>query len=244
MTNDIGGRAASLSYDSDHTALSLFFELPNDSVPVGNTDYNNHRYNFKTTNWDRFTKKLSNIYQTVVPTDRNLSMNEIDENLQVISNGISLAISEVVPKIKPNTNTLKYLNRKIKKLQKDKSTIVSLLHKLHITDPHARLRVTKIAKIVHKELVLALQSEFKSAIDDYWSSIIKKSTFAIQTNFLPKINAIFRSKQPVHIKELHIQRDEISILDRSSWYLANAVIIDNKYAFSTPVDKLNIMGAY
>ena len=58
LINDIGEKAASLPYDSDHTVLSLFFELPNDSVPVGNADYNNHRYNFKTTNWDRFTKKL------------------------------------------------------------------------------------------------------------------------------------------------------------------------------------------
>ena len=74
--------------------------------------------------------------------------------------------------------------------------------------------------------------------------VSKKIDFRNSDKFFPKINAIFRSKQPVHIKELHIQRDEISILDRSSCDLANAVIIDNKYAFSTPVDKLNIMGAY
>ena len=73
---------------------------------------------------------------------------------------------------------------------------------------------------------------------------MQKIDFRNSNKFFPKINAIFRPKQPVHIKELHIQQDETSILDRSSCNLTNAIIIDNKYTFSTPVDKLNIMGAY
>ena len=179
-----------------------------------------------------------------VPSDRNLTVEEIDRGLSDINNAIVRSISRSVPIIKPYSNTLRYLNRRIRKLQEDKSVLVSLLHNLHITDPHARQIFTRDIKAVHKKIVIALKAEFRSASDTYWNNLIKNIDFRNSDTFFPKINAIFRPKQRLRVKELRIHRDNGQLLNRSGCDRANAGLIEDNLVFTTPGDKLNILGAY
>lgn len=238
-------RAVTIPYDSDHAAISLTFEFPNDLVPMGAPNAGDHRFNFKATDWSLFTQKLADLYPGGITSTRNLSIAEIESFLHTLSNTISTAVHECVPEFSITDNTRKFLNNKIRKLQKHKKFIVSLLHDHHIFDPRATLRLTRIAKALHKDLVFALQHEFKISVDSFWSNLIKKINFRRPENFFLKINAIFRPKGRLGISVLRVPQDNAPLLARSSCEHANAhLLVDNCYAFSAPLDKLNIMGSY
>ena len=183
LLNGVRGKAHTLPYDSDHLALSFTFELPDSGVPLAHGVVGSHHYDFRNTNWGDFTSIAEKEFTWVIPDDRNLSIAEIDEGLLHISDAISSSISKSVPIFKTRSNTMRYINRKIRKLQRDKKTVVSLLHRLHISDPQAHWTITKNAKIAHKALVTALKSEFKSAIDKYWSNVIKSIDFRNSETF-------------------------------------------------------------
>jgi hypothetical protein len=63
--------------------------------------------------------------------DRNLELNEIDILLDSLENKITDAIDFSIPKPKEENSTDKYLNSKIKRLQKLKNKILSHIHKIN-----------------------------------------------------------------------------------------------------------------
>ncbi|KAH0544260.1 hypothetical protein KQX54_002125 [Cotesia glomerata] len=69
------------------------------------------------------------------PEDRNLSIAEIDDLIDKISGAITNSIESTVPQFKKQDSVLKYVNSRIKKLQKNKSHLITKLHKLYKTRP-------------------------------------------------------------------------------------------------------------
>ena len=244
LLNGVGGKADTLPYDSDHLALSLTFELAGGGVPLIQAAMGSFRLDFRNANWDNFSNRIKREFRRHIPNDRNLSIAEIDDGLLHINEIISDSIVTSVPPFKARSNTLRYINRKIRKLQRDKKTIVSLLHRLHILDPQSHWTITKNSKNAHKALVLALKVEFKSAIDKYWSNVIKNIDFRKSDTFFPKINSIFRPKQQIGIKELQVHRDNGTLLANSNCDLREATSDGENFIFTTSSDKLNILGAH
>ena len=242
--NDLGNRAQTLPYDSDHEAISLTFELQNDAGIVVGRAEKGHRYNYKSTKWDKFKGRVAELHERNIPDDVNLSIADIDDHIRYINDIIERSVASTVPMFKHSDSVNKYLNSRIRKLQKNKSKVVSLLHKLHIVDPSARLELTKVAKATLKNLSKALQREFKVVIEKYWVNAIKNIDFRKPDNFYPKINAFFRPKQFSNIGNIHVKTDNDSILMRSGVDLTNPNKIGDEYFFTSRSDKLNIIGAY
>lgn len=244
LLNGVNGRASTLPYDSDHTAITSRFGLGNDGFNFATCAPARHRLNYKATKWKKFAKKIAALDNITIPEDRNLTIPEIDEYVQKISTLISKSASIVVPKIKANDNTLQYVNRKIRKLQKRKSQLVSLLHYLHIMDPDLRLPASRQAKELLKYTVKELRSEFRIAIENFWTRLVKKIDHRNPASFFPKINALFRPKHLEGVKDLHISRDKGEIIQRSRCDTSQSVILGNDFIISDSQDKLNIIGAF
>ncbi|XP_015435706.1 PREDICTED: RNA-directed DNA polymerase from mobile element jockey-like [Dufourea novaeangliae] len=220
LDNALNGKAQTLPYDSEHAAISVTFELSNDNTPLWNPVPEQYRFNFKATNW------------------------QIDSNLEHINNVIHNTIISTVPKIKPGNSIHRYLNHNIRKLLKIKSYPVSLLHDLHITDPHSSRTISVIAKEALKDTSRAIQLEFKISTDKYWNNKIKKIDYSNREAFFSKINAIFRAKQISHIENLHVKLNDSGTLLRSKCDLNNVHKTANSYIFTAPQDKLNIIGSF
>lgn len=168
------GKLNILPCDSDHAAITFTFGFVDDGVIRDNPAAPSFRHNFKSTKWEKFSKKLAHSYSHIIPDNRNLTLPEIDKGLQVIGTAIQNTIALVVPKILPTDNVSKYVNRKITKLQKTKRHLVSLLHDLHINDSGGRLRISSVAKNALKNVNSALYLEFEKASEKFWIKQIKK----------------------------------------------------------------------
>lgn len=179
-----------------------------------------------------------------IPEDRNLSIAEIDANLLKVNELITNTIESNVPIYKMQNSTFEYLNRKIKKLQKMKASLVSILNDLHFQDPFARRQVTQTAKTILRTLRDLIHTEFKKSSDKYWSNQIKQIDYRDSVSFFPKINRILRPRQQLCTEDMHIEQDKQDLLSRSSCALDNIPLVNNKFIFSSPVDKLNIIGSF
>ncbi|XP_076648087.1 uncharacterized protein LOC143356358 [Halictus rubicundus] len=242
LTNNTNGKASTLPYDSDHLAVSLRFELPSNIPTTAHPEA--IKLNYRATRWKNFTKYLDRSYTNSIPTDRNLSTTDIDNNLLTISEAIRNAIGTHTSQFKTRNNTTIYINRKITKLQKHKKTLTTVLHKLHLTDPNSQLTITKIAKNTHKHLTKKLHTEFTKAINKYWTNVIKRIDHRNTDTFFPKINSIFRRKPPSTIDDIHIKQNDNLILSRSKCNTATLQKAKDMYILTTPTDKLNAIGAY
>ncbi|XP_015437834.1 PREDICTED: uncharacterized protein LOC107192981 [Dufourea novaeangliae] len=244
LSNSINGKANTLPYDSDHAAIAMSFELSINNAPLWNPVPDRYRFNFKATKWHKFTRRLGRDYNSNIPNDRNLSITEIDDNLNNINSVIYEAIVNNIPKFKQDKSVQRYLNHNIRKLLKIKSYLVSVLHDLHISDPLSNRPISLIAKSALIDTRKALQLELKISTDKYWSNKIKQIDYSKQDAFFPKINAICRAKQFSNIENLKIKVNDFNILNRSKCDMNKAHKIGNDYVFTAPQDKLNIIGAF
>ena len=146
-----------------------------------------HRLNFKATKWKRFTKNLDKNFKTFIPTDKNLTVQEIESFLHQISMIISQVINTPIPTLKPKNSIHKYLNNNIKKLQKTKSSLITLLNRLIRTDPSCSRWITKFTKYTLKIVKKALIHEFSKAIDSFWSAQIKQIDHRKAESSFPKL---------------------------------------------------------
>ena len=158
LLNAIGGKAHTLPYDSDHLALSLTYELYGGCIPQVGAEAEIHRYDFRNASWGDFSRNVEKNFCGNIPSNRNLTIAMIDKGLYHINEAINDSIASSIPRFKAYSNTLRYINRRIRRLQRDKKSIVSLLHRLHILDPLTHWNIIKNAKKAHKALVKAFKS--------------------------------------------------------------------------------------
>ena len=201
---------------------------------------------YKKTKWKKFEKTLNDSYENNIPFERNLTNDEIDSHIGKIDNALLAAIETVVPKYKPQDNTLNYVNTKIKKLHKYKSYLISTLNKAlkkHFLNVHTILNIDHI-KLLLNETNRLLNAEYRIAYTKYWDSQIKFIDHTKPEKFFPKINRFFRPKAQLQINSLSVSHGRISLLNRSNCDLTKIPRRDNNYIIHTPIDILNVIGAY
>lgn len=118
FTDFNSNKMTTMHYNSDHRALVLTASL-NNALETTNPGVT-HRYMFKKTKWEQFTKKLNRNYNQDITNTRNLTTEEIEAHLAEIEAAIKITIAQVVPKYKPNDNIFNYisiLNQKTPQIQ-------------------------------------------------------------------------------------------------------------------------------
>ena len=240
----INDKIATKEYNSYHKAL-IFTLNPNSHITTVNPALK-YRHMFKKTIWGKFKNHLDNTYNSNVPYDSNLTNDEIDTYIGDIDDKILIAIEKVVPKYRPQDNTLNYTTSKIKKLHKYKSYLITTLNKIHrkyYLNIPTTLN-TALIKSLLKETNSVLNAEYRLAYTKYWDTLIKHIDHTKPDKFFPKINRLFRSKNQLEIKTLSVEADRLPLLNRSEYDLTNIPLQDDKYSVHAPADILNIIGAY
>lgn len=83
----------------------------------------NKKFNFRKTDWKKYSKILDELIEEEIPSDRNLSKQEISEYLHKFDDLILEAMEKAIPKIQDRNSVDSYINGKIKKMQKEKNKI-------------------------------------------------------------------------------------------------------------------------
>ena len=108
ITDTMNDRIITADYNSDHKALMFTIAL-NDTIHLTDPSLK-YRLMYKKTKWKKFEKTLNNSYENNIPFDRNHTNDEIDSHIGKIDDNTLLAtIETVVPKYKPQDDTLNYI---------------------------------------------------------------------------------------------------------------------------------------
>ena len=98
-------------------------------VNVVETQTETPRYNYKKTDWKKFQNLLEQNCDLKIHNNVNLTDRQIDSFIDEIKKHIQIALQESVPTLKKDSCE-PYVNYKIKKLQRDKSYLLSKLNNL------------------------------------------------------------------------------------------------------------------
>lgn len=197
----LNNKLKTLHYDSDHKAITFNLTIPNNARTVDNVN-STPQLNYKATNWHRFKTQLEEKLTYTIPTDRDLIPEEIDAYLKTINSDILNTIEATIPRFKRRDNILIYVNPKIKKLQKQKSHLISLFNRKKKIYPNST--ITQNLKNTINSIKALIKSEFTNSINQYWQALIKQIDHRDPSNFFPSINKIFRKKNQSNIDQLHI----------------------------------------
>ena len=107
-------------FDSNHNAILIILDVSGDRPNISDPASLTKRLNFKNTECDLFHQKLTGNYDLHIPSDRNLTISEIDDYIQKINSIIHATIYSTVPVIKDIDSLTRLETHKIKRLQKQK----------------------------------------------------------------------------------------------------------------------------
>ncbi|XP_015121189.1 uncharacterized protein LOC107043975 [Diachasma alloeum] len=242
ITSHHNNRIPTQVYHSDHRGLSI--QILDNSSSMNPKNPAPRRFNFKATDWNQFAATLKANYNVSVPTNRNLNIEEIDSTLSKISDQIITTINSTVPRASSSDSVKKYLTRRIIRLQKAKSSMLTQYHRCFDSDCRCKIQNTRSVKKLLTDLRLAIQHEFDKFVERYWKNLYRKIDFRKSHEFMPAINKIFRPKPRETLPDIHVKDTEVHILQRSQYNEDNAQKIGDEVIVSYPSDKLNVIGAY
>lgn len=171
-------------------------------------------------------------------------ISQIDKYITELEQIINTAIERTVPIIKSNNNIDKYINNKVKKLHNKKKKLVTLLYKYRKTDPFDRTYLNKVAKALLKQTRELIYAELRKASEKCREHQLKKIDHRNTESFFLIINRLFRNKNSLNINELYLDKTKTNIYQSANCDLSNVQENGTQYIFTTPTDKLNILGAY
>ncbi|CAG5075612.1 Similar to ORF1: Nucleic-acid-binding protein from transposon X-element (Drosophila melanogaster) [Cotesia congregata] len=231
-----------VDYDSDHRALLFTVQLRS-TIQLKQVI---KKFNFKATNWSQFSKFLAKNCNPSPPDDRNLSNTEIDYLVETTTKSIREAIVSTVPQFKKQDSIFKYLNSRIKKLQNNKSSLITKLHILqrqHQSHLHQQeiQNIKQMIKLIKEEL----RKEFSKSITCYWSNQLRQVNHRDPNAFFPKINRMLRPKQNIEIANQIIKSDS-DLITNKTVQMNNAFSdpITSTTTITNPIDKLNVIGKH
>lgn len=233
-----------IPYDSDHNAITAIIKDVTDMDLVLNKSEPRNRHNFKGTDWQHFQKHLAQNYRVEVPAEQNLTESEIDSYIQQLEEAIRYSMEKTIPKCKKTNSTDKYLNQQIKKLQKDKSFLLTLIHK----EKYSMSKNNKLQLIILNRLLRQvkekLRMEFATSISEYWKNKIKDITHKKADKMFPALNVLFRRKEQIEIHTLKIEENE-DIIKQANIDIKDVIKDENKkYVITDTQQKLNVMGTH
>lgn len=95
---------------------------------------------------------------------------------------------------------LKYMNSRIKTLQKNKSKAINLLHIAQNSPNNNKHNQILRLKTTINVIKLALRKEFNKSVADYWKGQLKQINYKDPIAFFPKINRLLRNKKLIAIE--------------------------------------------
>ncbi|KOC61611.1 hypothetical protein WH47_05758 [Habropoda laboriosa] len=197
----------SFPYDSDHRAVKIQISIPTMKTLEIDETVAPKKYNFNKTDWTQFKNFLIETDDTILPNNRNLTTDEIDEYIDKLSDNINKAIDHATPQIPKNQNaTDKYVTPLITRLRKQKSYTLTQINRLTKPENYTIANDTLIT--AHKDILKIIRNELKFAfhesVNNFWKKKISAITPRNSSKFFPTLNSIFRPKDTNNIETLNI----------------------------------------
>ncbi|KAK2577680.1 hypothetical protein KPH14_012829, partial [Odynerus spinipes] len=239
------GKLTTLPYDSDHNAIS--FSINVNTIFQGTVIPDTPtRYNYKKTNWEKFSKNLLQSYKGQrLAHNRNLSIDEIDNAIVNLEEHIQNAIVATVPKFNFKQNYCNlYINNRIKKLHSLKSKLITRLFNTQKAPNNDLRYADKYIKDTIKLINVFLHIEFKKSTTAYWEARIKGINYRDSLSFFPSINNLLRNKKAQNLEDLKLNPNNIDTTIQNiigSEYWENN---ENEIYITNPINKLNIIGKH
>lgn len=235
-----------IEYDSDHNALEIIATADESDQPFSFFEnITSPRYNFRKTNWKKFQDNISRALDDFEPihNDRNLTNSEIDKYLQGLESIITNCIDRSVPKW-GNTNPItQFVNPVIRKLQQEKSRILSLIKKsnrLQISLTSSELNILKVKlKLVRK----LINDNFTLEVNRHYERKLSKFSSGNSENMFREIRKQFRMSS-LNIGTLKIPQNEESLLRDADVNVNNLELVEGEYKVEDQDQILNVIGSY
>ncbi|KAL6261894.1 hypothetical protein P5V15_006978 [Pogonomyrmex californicus] len=164
-----------IPYDSDHDAVKFDISLDDENGLELEPVITKYKYNFRKTNWEKFTETLHGKITNNIPVNRNLSIEEIYQYLKESDVKILETIEQVVPRFMEKDSINPYINDKIHKLQKQKNKLLTRLHHFRRKWPAVNQLLLENLKEEINMVRADLKMEFSISINNYWNNKIKNS---------------------------------------------------------------------
>lgn len=241
ISNLLNNKIKTSDYNSDHLALLIELTLPC-NLPTQDPLLT-HKLMFKKTKWKKFTKTLGLNHQEPVPSNINLTNDEINTHIEKLDSLILNTIEEVVPKYRPNDNILTYTNSKIKKLHKIKSFLITARNQKYKTHPKHHEEIAHIKQLLNHTNRL-IKNEYHLSYNKHWDTMHKKIDHTKSDSFFPNINRFFRPKGAPSFSNILIEQNDVDLLSRCNIDHSKLPKENNKYLIHSPHDIISIIGAY
>lgn len=241
VNNLSNGKLTTLPYDSDHNAITLTFSVDKAAHDFM-MDQDNSAINFKKANWRKFNKHLLKTYhdEIKIPSDRNLTVDEIDGFISQLEFIINESIKATIPKIRRQDDYfLKYKNNNIKKLHALKSFLIRRQFDNIAISLQEKCRIKSNINRINK----LLQNEFQKTVTKYWEAQIKSIDYRNSKEFFPKINRLLRPRKEISINTLKIPVDNSELSNHLNTKFPE-LISNNILTASDSDTKLYIIGKY
>lgn len=249
-----------IPYASDHKAVKLKISKTSDDFLEFTARENQCKFNYRKVNWDSFKKKLLTNYQAykennnlevntpLVPNNINIENDKLDEYLETLEKLTQKTIEEQVPKYEEYNGSECYVNARVKRLQKHKSSILTKIKKInrfiHLNPFYNNDDLQRNLSELKAELKgtrLLIKQNVELNVNEYWKKKIENIRKEDSSRMFPDVNRIFRKKQATVVKDLKISETlcrEIRTIDVESVGRDQ----DQNCIISEKSDKLEVLG--
>ncbi|XP_046143143.1 uncharacterized protein LOC123988149 [Osmia bicornis bicornis] len=200
-----------------------------------------YRFQYKKTNWEKFQETAEVNYQRNIPANRNLSNEEIDDWLRDTDIYIKEVMEETIPRSKTHNSTDKYMNKKIAGLRKDKAYLITQLNRRRSEYNPEQIKTIKATIGLIK---YQISKEFAIATNKFWAQKARDIDHRKTDKFFPTINAMFRKKEGIEIKNLTLSNQQTAIIERAGALETATRGNDGSYQIHDPTKKLDVLGAH
>lgn len=243
LKKTINDKIEVLDYDSDHRALAIYLDLKSIEAQI-NTLPEVYAKNYKGTKWSKFQDKLSKL-TVAIPSDKNLSNNEIDEYLLLLEQNINNTVSITVPDFKSSNSMTKYINKKITKLTAEKHKTITKLNKIKRTrNPNLLITQIEIDRLKShiRTLTYEIAKEFSKSCNSFWARKAKLVDYRKPDSFFPELNRMFRPKEQPPLTQISVDRNNADCLADLNIDTTNTQLRDDKYKITDETKILEVLG--
>ena len=182
----------------------------------------------------------------LVPSDKNLSNDEIDLYLKKIESLIRKTIDETIKKRQQVTSSSKYSNATIRLIKQNKNDVIKALHNAKRYPNLYSPNETNQLKARLNGLKTLLKENFRISINKYWEKTLKSISHRDPRNMFPTINKMFRNTKrnnsntilQIPLAEKDNLENQINITEFEENLYQNIILIHGEK------DTVNTLGHY
>ena len=235
-----------IQFHSDHLGLITDINLNDTEYINFEINQETYKYNFSKINLQKFKNFLNSNIDITLSAYENLNNSEIDNGIEILEKGIQKAIEISTPKYKRKNTFDKFINSKIKKLQKSKSFLITEINRFYRQNLNRHSNEFMNLKQLLSEVKREITCEFRRSENSYWEEKIRNIPINVSSETFPQINNIFRKKEISIIPEIiKIPGTKVEVIRNIG---LNPDNIDRdttgNFLITDKDDKLNVMGSH